>query len=402
MITTRLWRAPFRRRFGGYVFGLILVVGLTVGPCLAAETVKTVPPAVSKELYALLATTGKVPQPAFSADRVTHLMDFVLSPKPAEKMYRAGDGLDSESAYLDVDLNASLKRILELGYNPRIPGALTTPASQRLAYWKQVNIGKECFASLWKCLDHLETPTIVTGIEHVENTPDTFSGGYYAYDLDRTLILFRMGRKQVMISLATQPDRSQVGSKGVVIGPDRDWNYLYSGQTGLNRFGLGWVRSYMYSSASVMIYVQPDPNVPRVRCGVFKWVNAGWGSINVVRTQHIYDGLKRFAESFRFVIENPRMPPVKTIEQIYADMTRTSTAKLQAGMRSYLNLLEHRYGDRGGFPRDWFDDWFKSDRYLKRLSRQDMIATLFLERLKRILNPQSGLSLASSDDGTSG
>ncbi len=400
MLTTRL--RPFFMRGIGIFFYLVLGIGLTAGTGLAAETVTTVAPAVSGELYALLATTGKSPSPEFSAGRAAHLVNFVLSKKPAGRMYRAGDGLDSESAYFEVDLDVSLARILKLAYNPRIPGALTTPASQRLAYWKRVTNGKECFDTLWKCLDHLQTPTVVTGIEHVENTPDTFSGAYYAFDLERSLILFRTGRAQVMISLATQPERSQVGSKGLIIGSDRDWNYLYSGQTGLNRPGLGWMHSYLYSSASALIYIQPDPDVPLVRCGIFKWVNAGWGFINVVRSRNIHDGLKRFAESFRFVIENPRLPSVKTIEEIYADMTQSSTSTLQAGMRAYLDHLEQRYGDRRGFPREWFEQWFKSDRYLKLLSRKDMIAALFLERLKGILRPQTGVSVATSTNGISG
>ncbi len=89
------------------------------------------------------------------------------------------------------------------------------------------------------------------------------------------------------------------GKKGLVLGSDSDWNYLYSGKKGTNLPGLGWVSSYMYDSCTIMIYYEMDPNEPLVRCAVFKWLKAGWSNINMVKKSHIYKGLVRYENSFK-------------------------------------------------------------------------------------------------------
>ena len=125
-------------------------------------------------------------------------------------------------------------------------------------------------------------PVVVRGVETVEITPDINTGTYYKYDLDRTMILFKHQGRNVFVSLSRQKGQSEVGKKGVVVGDDEDWNYLYSGEKGINKTGLGWVDSYMYGSSSIILFYEPDPDNPMVKCAVFKWLRAGWKKINMV------------------------------------------------------------------------------------------------------------------------
>jgi hypothetical protein len=66
----------------------------------------------------------------------------------------------------------------------------------------------------------------------------------------------------VLISVSSQNDLSEVGKKGCIVGDDKNWNYLYSNETGLNKTGMGWVDSYMYYAHSVLIYVGDSSSNP--------------------------------------------------------------------------------------------------------------------------------------------
>ena len=64
----------------------------------------------------------------------------------------------------------------------------------------------------------------------------------------------------VLLAISKQASISEVGKKGVILGQDENWTYLYSGQNGINRPGLGWVSSYMYDSYSVWVNAQLEKN----------------------------------------------------------------------------------------------------------------------------------------------
>jgi hypothetical protein len=57
------------------------------------------------------------------------------------------------------------------------------------------------------------------------------------------------------------------------------------------------------------MYEEIDPVTTKVRCAVFKWLRAGWSGINMVRSKHIYNGLKRFAKPLKEILEYPSLPP---------------------------------------------------------------------------------------------
>ena len=86
-------------------------------------------------------------------------------------------------------------------------------------------------------------------------TPDAHTGGYYQYMQDVAVAVFPGPSGPVLVSVSVQAEPSEVGHKGCVVGRDADWNYLYSGEKGLNKTGLGWVDSYMYSAHSALVLV---------------------------------------------------------------------------------------------------------------------------------------------------
>ena len=289
--------------------------------CLAGSLLPaTVSPAVSKDLEGLLSLIDSGRETGFDSSRIPALMAFIYATKPADTLYSAGDSFSTNSAYYEFDINSEFDEFLKMAFNPDVPSYLLMPASIRLSHWKSVDGKKQPFPKLWQALPDLDAAMTVRGVEFIENTPDIFSGAYFAYDLDKLLVLMKHEGRFVLLSISKQARISEVGKKGVILGPDENWTYLYSGQNGINRPGLGWVSSYMYDSYSVAVFAQLDKNRPGVRCGTFKWINAGWSRINMVKKEHIHRGLLRYAKTFKEIIENPVLPGADKIAEIYAQV----------------------------------------------------------------------------------
>jgi len=362
--------------------------------CLAAPALTaSVTPAVSKELESLLALIDSGREAGFESSRIPALMDFVYASKPANILYSTGDSFNANSAYCEFDINSGFDEFLKMAFNPDVPSYLLMPTSVRLSRWKSVGGKKQPFPKLWMALQDLNDSIAIRGVEFIENTPDLSSGAYFAYDLDKLLILMKHEGRFVLLSISKQASISEVGKKGVILGPDENWTYLYSGQNGINRPGLGWVSSYMYDSYSVGVYAQLEKNRPGVRCGTFKWINAGWAKINMVKKEHIHRGLLRYAKTFKEIIENPVLPGAAKIAEIYSQVRSYSLSLLQNKFYSYLNTLEARHRNDYSFPQKWFQKWFKSNSYLSQLKKEEMESLLMVEFIKHSLGRRSQIKM---------
>jgi len=377
------------------VLVVTFIIGLIpTGSVQAAAPMKAaVSPAVSKDLATLLTLLDAGDETGFDTAQIPALMDFVYATKPANVMYTTGDSFNSNSAYGEFDVNTRFDGFLKFAFNPDLPSYLLMPASVRHSHWKSIDGKPQPLPKLWQALPDLKDSIAIRGIEFVENTPDLNSGAYFAYDLDKLLILLKHEGRYVLLAISKQTSVSEVGKKGVILGTDDNWNYLYSGQNGINRPGLGWVSSYMYDSYSVAVYAQLEKGRPGVRCGTFKWVNAGWSKINMVREEHIHSGLLRYAKAFKEIIEDPILPGVDKIAEIYSQIRSYSLNQLQEKFYSYLNTLEARHQNDDDFPQKWFKEWFKSNRYVQMLKKEDMESLLMVEYIKNTLGrePQIGL-----------
>lgn len=360
----------------------------------AASPVKAgVSPAVSKDLTTLLVLLNSGGEAGFGTNRIPALMAFIYASKPANVMYTTGDRFSSNSAYGEFDVNIPFDEFLKFAFNPDVPSYLLMPASVRHSHWKTVDGKQQPLPKLWHALQTYKEPITVRGVEFIENTPDLNSGAYFAYDLDKLLILLKHEGRFVLLAISKQTSVSEVGKKGVILGTDDNWTYLYSGQNGINRPGLGWVSSYMYDSYSVAVYAQLEKGRPGVRCGTFKWVNAGWSKINMVREEHIHSGLLRYAKAFKEIIEDPILPRVDKIAEIYSQIRSYSLAQLQEKFYSYLNTLEARHQDDDNFPQRWFQEWFKSSRYVQMLTKEEMESVLMVEYMKNTLGREPQIDL---------
>ena len=352
-----------------------------------AETLSKiqVPDSLSPSLMHLLDLVDPQKQQSFQPDRIKNLLEFVEAPKDPGTLYFADPKLGSPSAYFDFDIRQHFDNILKYAFNPHIPQHLMAPSSLRLSHWKQEQGPVGQLPPLWKMIDEHQAPILVNGLEFVENTPDVFSGAYYSYHLYRTLILYKVDNRKVIISISKQKGKSDVGKKGYVLGSDDNWDYFYSGKPGLTMPGLGWVRSHMYDSYGINIYYEIDPHTPLLRCAAFKWVRAGWSKINVVKQHHIHNGIKRFAKSFRQIMEYPSLPGINAFGEAFAKINAMTADELKDRMKIYLDILENRYGRDYRPPRAWSPRVFKDRSPWFQMSTEAMQSVLMVEYMKNAI-----------------
>jgi hypothetical protein len=371
-----------------FFYALVLSVFILFPyPSLAGNKLKTIkiPETLSPGLLHLLNIVEPENEESLNLHLVEKVLDFVLSADCTTSLYYADKKFGATSAYYGFDIHESLEHILRLAYNPNIPSYAVAPSSVRLSHWTEIGGQNRPFPAIWKLLPELEQPIIIKGTEYIQNTPDLFTGAYYGYHLNRTLCLLKHKNRNILISLSKQTDISDVGKKGIVLGSDENWDYFYSGQKGLTKTGLGWVRSYMYDSASIVVYYEVGRDTPRVRCGIFKWLNAGWAEINMVKKNHIHRGLKRFGKTFKAIMEYPSLPKATELAKNFSRIEQLPLEGLRDRTKTYFRILEDRYTDDILILKKYLSELFTDDKYLSQMTREEMQSILVLEYMKSIL-----------------
>ena len=325
---------------------------------------------------------------------VSSIIDFAVLPKSSELLYYVDKDLGATSAYREFNIKADLKRILSYAYNTDIPSNVFLPSSVRTSHWVEVNGSEQPLPKLWNFLQQQISPVTVHGIEHMEITPDLSSGAYYQYDLNRSLILFKYNNRNVFISVSRQITNSGVGKKGYILGPDNEWNYLYSGKKGISLNGLGWVSSYLYDSFAITIFYEVDPAGPMVKCGIFKWLNAGWAGINMVNKHHIHTGIGRYAKDFKAIIESSLLPDAEQLAEDFYKFKQLSQDQLKEKVKQYYCVMQEYNNNKKFFKRKYAAT-VTSDRYLNKLTKNEMQAVLVLEYMKYILGKKPYIEIKS-------
>ncbi len=328
-------------------------------------------------------------------EQLSGLIHFVRS-IPAKSSMPLQDRQGATGAFYAFSLNGHLSNVLDYAYNPDIPSYVTMPSSLQNHEWLTPQIN-DALRNLPRNVKSAGDIRLLRGRERETITPDSNTGGYYKYTQDRIVALLPGPTGPVLISASTQTDSSEVGKKGCVVGKDKNWNYLYSDETGLNRIGLGWVDSYMYHASSVTIYVA-DASANMLHVGSFKWLNAGWAKINMVKSSHILNGIKRFASDFKAVLESPHLPDALTVARKYSELQQYSEQSLRQKVSPYLQAISGP-AILDACSRS-FKDMVSSGEYLHQMSRSEMIRVLLLEYIKEYIGKESLIRLATQSAPT--
>lgn len=349
-----------------------------------------IPASLSVGINHLLSLVGKETNGAFDPTKATDLINFIASGKDANTRYYPDDIDNTTAVYHQFETHSDLSRLLDYAYNPAIPAQAMSPSSLRTARLLPGPDGR-LPSWQWHRTDDLTEPQVIHMAEHEEITPDLNTGAYYGYDVDRTMILFRHQGRRIFLSLSRQRDTSEVGRKGLTLGTTDDWDFLYSKEQGLTMGGLGWVKSYMYRSFSISVFMETEGGTPGLRCGIFKWLNAGWAGINMVKREHIHRGIDRYAADLTRILENRQLPPPTTLANGFAALKKISGDEQKRLLVDYLKLLTAKYRTSGELSRKSFADLLVNARYLETLNTGQMRAILELEYLKTVLGKPATL-----------
>lgn len=384
----------FKNRYTHLPILLFALCFLFAANCNAGDEIRQIPWKMKPSLDHLLNLTAQDNSDQPDMGAISQVLDFLLTPKDLSATYSAGIRNGATSNYFEFTIARSLQDIIALAYNPEIPSYFIIPASLHQSHWIESDGKPQPFPDISKTLGSGSKPVIFKGVEFMENTPDIYSGAYYAYKLDRAVVLTRYKGHRVLLSMSSQRDKSDVGKKGLVLGSDDDWNYLYTGEKGCTRTGLGWVDSYMYNSESIMVYYEMMEPKPHVRCAVFKWVDAGWAGINMAQPHHIKKGVQRFVKTFKQVAESTSLPRPSELAAAIRQIDDLPTQALQEKVRDHFNVLKARHQDDNRLNRKWFSRLFDDDRYIEGMSREELQAILCKEYLKYLLGKSHSFDMA--------
>ncbi|MBC2693706.1 MAG: hypothetical protein HF982_00165 [Desulfobacteraceae bacterium] len=373
---------------------VLLMVFLFSSTCLAAgsdlnET--KFPDSLHSGLEYLLSLTSKDKNEPVDLKLIQKVLDFVVCPKNGDSLYYTDKLFGSPSAYYEFGINTDLQSVLEYIYHPDIPSFVFMPSSVRLSYWTQVNGQNQDLPELWTYISNSDCPVVIKGIEHVEITPDQFTGAYYRYDVDKVLILCKFREKNLLISISKQKDKSDVGRKGIVLGSDDNWDYFYSGRRGLSMPGLGWVSSYMYNSIGISFLYEVDSKKHVVKYAAFKWLRAGWADVNVVKNKHIHKGLIRYAKDLKMILEHPLLPEASELAKLFSDFENYSPENMREQVKSHLTALKNRYNGNKLSTGKNFPKNLNISKYLDQMTNREMYALLVVEYMKSILEKNQPL-----------
>lgn len=377
-----------------YIKKVLLLVSILVilSPCSASAEKQEIPDGVYSSLeYALsLVASSKGLDP----EEFSGLVQFILETPPGASS-SLKERSSASGAFHSFVLNGEFSAILDYVYNPDIPNYVTMPSSLKNHKWLTPDF-PGALRNLPRKIETEDDIRLLRGSEQEEITPDTNTGGYYLYNQDRAVVLFPGANGPVFVSASIQNGLSDVGKKGCVVGDDKNWNYLYSGIKGLNKTGIGWVDSFLYQANSVLIYVA-DSSKNIVHVGSFKWLNAGWAKINMVRSDHILEGIKRFAYDFKSVMEAPGLPHSSVIAKKYKQLMNYSEQNLRKLVGPYLEALMNL--DGSAICSRLFRKQLSSGDYLRQMTRDEMVRILLMEYVKGNMGKKRIAPVTSQQSG---
>jgi hypothetical protein len=316
--------------------------------------------------------------------RLAGVVEFVRS-AAAGASYVLAERNGSEGAFHAFTINSRFSEFMAYSLSPDIPLYTTMPSSLQDHRWLTSQTPHE-LRSLIAQGEDKTAMRVVRGLEAETITPDINTGGYYTYEQQRLVLYLPDPVRPVLISATIQDDSSEIGRKGCVVGEDRNWDYLFSEQTGLTRTGLGWVDTFMYNASAVTVYVGDDSS-GTIKAGLFKWLDAGWSKINMVKSHHILNGIKRFAADLKNIIESPNLPEIQEISQQYQELQLLEDEALRGRVVPYLERLQQ--SQKIGECSKSFVSLVSSGEYLEQMDNRELVRILLLEYLKGRLSSDS-------------
>jgi hypothetical protein len=299
---------------------------------------------------------------------------------------------DNHGAFIAYTLDRSMQEALRYAYNQHIPEGAINASSVRYVQWEQISVGGSGPPELWRMVNDLAQPKVVRGVVREIISPDLHTGAYYEYGLNRAFLLYRQENLLVMISISSQNGDSEVGRKGFIIGEDENWNYLYTEEPGLDKTGLGWVKSRIYDFYSICTYVEDLDQPGKIKIGIFQWLGAGWAGFNLVESHHIHKGMVRQTSQFKALLESQRMPAAITLEQVYRSLARIDEDTLRAKALAVVHHMRDKALSDDDLKKKKAIAELNPEAYVAQMDKCELISELMREFMKFSLGKETPLA----------
>lgn len=330
-------------------------------------------------------------QEELDVSKVDPVIDFILEAEDMSK-HTPSPREDIEGAFFTYTLERPLSEALRYAYNQQIPEGAINASSVNFSRWKKTSAGSAGPPELWKMLGDLSRPKTIRGVVRETISPDLHTGAYYEYGLKRAFVLYRQGDRRAMISISCQLGESEIGKKGFIVGDDQDWNYLYTQEKGLDKSGLGWVKTRIYDFLSVCVYVE-DMNQPgRIKIGNFQWLRAGWAGFNLVESHHILTGMERQAMQFKALLESEKMPPAADLERVYQSLWRMDEAALRQKVALVMAFIRDKAENDDALKGKRAISKLDVEAYVADMKKDQLVSELMREYMKYTLGKETPLS----------
>lgn len=378
----------YKRIIGMGIFSLCL--GLFVlAPHVARAGYGPLPSQVQKTVTELLAMRDSAAPLPDKAD-LDAFLEYTTSPinlggvgekTPApEKVGKAAGIL------WRAKVKAPFSEMLEYLYNPEVPTAVVYPASIRYAKWLPGSDILTLATPLWELAgQQTDAPRVLRGMELEEITPDTNSGAYYKYTLDRVLIPTEFQGQKMLISISVQKGNSEVGRKAAHIGAYENWDFVYSGATGTTAKGIGWADTFIYSSASITVFYEDAPGGKETGYAMYRWMDAGWSSLNMVKQHHIVDGAERSFAGVKAFMESPDRPSASSIASYAKSLENQDLAALRERFSPYSVKVEEAAGADAVLGTDDFQKVIAGAGYGNSMTKDELVAAFMVNFIKEKL-----------------
>lgn len=338
-----------------------------------------------------ITTDEKIP---FASGEITSILDYVMSDQYAVEPSVHVSGMDKATwAYEGFQTEGALQSLVKYYYNTDIPSCAVMPSVIRVSSWKSGNGNPASVpASFWKSPGNEYSPHIFRGLYYVQNTPDPDTGAYYGYDSLRTVILMNYKGRRALVSVMKQKSISEVGRKGYVVGDKKDMDFFYSGEQGLTMKGLGWVKSYIYDSCSVTVTVECEKNGKNtLRCGMFKWIRAGWAGKNIVSKTHVQKGMADYVAGIRHLLSlemKKAFPSPEELVEICNSYRDIPVEEMKKKVENLIKSIQGKCAVVSFCPRG-FQNGVDVTGYVEGLNHDEMSAVLIADHVKAFLGKQS-------------
>lgn len=300
-----------------------------------------------------------------------------------------GDGV-----FVNIELPVSMNKMVRFAFNPEVPAEIIFPSAIRYGYWLPGSDILSLPSPLWKTWGSAEKPLVLHGEEFEELTPNTDSGSYYSYTLKRLLLAFvdQQGKK-VLLTVSMQNGPSQPGKKSFIVGNDKDWNYVYSNEVGTNLSGIGWAEPVVYDSFTLNVFTEKEPGASILENAIFKWIDAGWSGINMVKRSHVQAGIKRYLAGFKEVMARGN------VDEIVAEKKRLDALTQDQRLEEFFSYARfvQEHSVRGDAP-DAYKNAAKDGAYGSTMSPEQLVSQMLKNHLRKTLNKVDVLELPSPSE----